>query len=106
LELLAKTTIQNKQIKHMKVYTKTGDTGTTSLLRDSRTERSYRIESYGTVDELNSYIGPVRDQEMNTHYKDTLAEIQDRLFTIKYTGDTSRKKVKKNGELRLKTWES
>jgi cob(I)alamin adenosyltransferase len=37
-----------------------------------------RIESYGTVDELNS----VRDQEMNTHYKDTLAEIQDRLFTI------------------------
>jgi cob(I)alamin adenosyltransferase len=43
---------------------------------------------------------------MNTHYKDTLAEIQDRLFTIKYTGDTSRKRGEKNGELRLKTWES
>jgi cob(I)alamin adenosyltransferase len=39
---------------------------------------------------------------MNTHYKDTLAEIQDRLFTISHTGDTSRKKRKKNGELRLK----
>jgi cob(I)alamin adenosyltransferase len=65
----------------MKVYTKTGDTGTTS--GGTRVPKDHiRIESYGTVDELNSYIGLVRDQEMNTHYKDTLAEIQDRLFTI------------------------
>jgi cob(I)alamin adenosyltransferase len=65
----------------MKVYTKTGDTGTTSLFEGLVPKDHIRIESYGTVDELNSYIGLVRDQEMNTHYKDTL-EIQDRLFTI------------------------
>ncbi len=41
-----------------------------------------RIESYGTVDELNSYIGLIRDQEIDLHYKEVLIEIQDRLFTI------------------------
>jgi cob(I)alamin adenosyltransferase len=56
----------------MKVYTKTGDTGTTSLFEGLVPKDHIRIESYGTVDELNSYIGLVRDQEMNTHYKDTL----------------------------------
>ncbi|MFQ3174952.1 MAG: cob(I)alamin adenosyltransferase, partial [Flavobacterium sp.] len=67
----------------MKVYTKTGDKGTTSLFGGTRVPKDHiRIESYGTVDELNSYIGLVRDQDMNTHYKEILAEIQDRLFTI------------------------
>jgi cob(I)alamin adenosyltransferase len=66
----------------MKVYTKTGDTGTTSLLEGRVPKDHIRIESYGTVDELNSYIGLVRDQEMNTHYKDTLAEIQDRFLPL------------------------
>jgi cob(I)alamin adenosyltransferase len=49
----------------MKVYTKTGDKGTTSLLSTRVPKDHIRIESYGTVDELNSYIGLVRDQEMN-----------------------------------------
>lgn len=67
----------------MKIYTKTGDKGQTSLLGGTRISKSHpRIESYGTIDELNSYIGLVRDQEVNTHRRDLLKEIQDRLFTI------------------------
>ena len=51
----------------MKVYTKTGDKGTTSLFGGTRVPKDHaRIESYGTVDELNSYIGLIRDQEINT----------------------------------------
>jgi len=88
----------------MKVYTKTGDTGTTSLFGGTRVPKDHiRIESYGTVDELNSYIGLVRDQEMNTHYKEILVEIQDRLFTIgAILATPPEKEIKKNGELRLK----
>ena len=88
----------------MKVYTKTGDTGTTSLFGGTRVSKDHmRIESYGTVDELNSYIGLVRDQEMNSHYKEILVEIQDRLFTIgAILATPPEKEVKKNGELRLK----
>ena len=57
----------------MKVYTKTGDTGTTALFGGTRVPKDHiRIESYGTVDELNSHIGLIRDQEMNVHYKDIL----------------------------------
>ena len=87
----------------MKVYTKTGDKGTTSLFGGTRVPKDHiRIESYGTVDELNSYIGLVRDQEMNVHYKDILAEIQDRLFTIgAILATPQEKEVMKNGELRL-----
>ena len=67
----------------MKIYTKTGDTGKTSLIGGTRVSKSHlRIECYGTVDELNSYIGLVRDQEIAGHYKSILKEIQDRLFTI------------------------
>ena len=67
----------------MKIYTKTGDKGTTSLIGGTRVAKSHlRIESYGTVDELNSYIGLVRDQEVNKGRADILKEIQDRLFTI------------------------
>ena len=67
----------------MKVYTKTGDKGETSLIGGTRVKKSHlRIDSYGTVDELNSYIGLVRDQEVNANRKDLLKEIQDRLFTI------------------------
>ena len=54
----------------MKVYTKTGDKGTTALFGGDRVPKHHiRIESYGTVDELNSHIGLIRDQEMNAHYK-------------------------------------
>lgn len=67
----------------MKIYTKTGDQGTTSLFGGKRVSKSdLRIDSYGTVDELNSYIGLLRDQEVNEVRKHVLIEIQDRLFTI------------------------
>ncbi|MBD1394951.1 cob(I)yrinic acid a,c-diamide adenosyltransferase [Mucilaginibacter glaciei] len=67
----------------MKIYTKTGDKGYTSLIGGTRVPKHHlRIESYGTVDELNSYIGLIRDQELTGHDKDILKQIQDRLFTI------------------------
>lgn len=67
----------------MKIYTKKGDTGNTGLIGGTRIlKSSLRIESYGTVDELNSYIGLIRDQEISQVYIDQLIEIQDRLFTI------------------------
>ena len=67
----------------MKIYTKTGDGGTTSLFGGKRVSKAdLRIDTYGTVDELNSFIGLVRDQEVNAKRKDILIEIQDRLFTI------------------------
>lgn len=87
----------------MKVYTKTGDSGTTALFGGTRVPKDHiRIESYGTVDELNSYIGLIRDQEMNQHFKDILIEIQDRLFTVGAILATPvEKEVLKNGEKRL-----
>lgn len=67
----------------MKIYTKTGDQGTTALFGGKRVSKAdLRIETYGTVDELNSFLGLVRDQEVNHNRKDELIEIQDRLFTI------------------------
>ncbi|HEY9535585.1 MAG TPA: cob(I)yrinic acid a,c-diamide adenosyltransferase [Mucilaginibacter sp.] len=67
----------------MKIYTKTGDKGFTSLIGGTRVPKHHlRIESYGTVDELNSYIGLIRDQDIARQDKDFLKEIQDRLFTI------------------------
>jgi cob(I)alamin adenosyltransferase len=67
----------------MKIYTKTGDQGTTSLLGGTRVPKSnLRIDAYGTVDELNSYIGLLRDQAVNEKRTDLLKEIQDRLFTL------------------------
>ncbi len=67
----------------MKIYTKTGDKGTTALVGGRRVSKGdTKIESYGTVDELNSWIGLVRDQPINESRRDTLKEIQDRLFTI------------------------
>ena len=67
----------------MKIYTKTGDQGKTSLFGGSKVSKAHlRIESYGTIDELNSYIGLVRDQEVNKGRKEELVEVQDRLFTI------------------------
>ena len=67
----------------MKIYTKTGDKGLTSLIGGTRVPKyDLRIESYGTVDELNSYIGMIRDQDIEATQKDLLKEIQDRLFTI------------------------
>lgn len=67
----------------IKIYTKTGDKGQTSLIGGTRIPKfDIRIEAYGTVDELNSNIGLVRDQEIDEHSKTILIEVQDRLFTI------------------------
>jgi cob(I)alamin adenosyltransferase len=67
----------------MKIYTKTGDKGVTSLIGGTRVPKFHlRIEAYGTVDELNSHIGLIRCQPMDRHYEQVLKEIQDRLFTI------------------------
>jgi cob(I)alamin adenosyltransferase len=66
-----------------KIYTKTGDKGGTSLIGGVRVPKSHiRIESYGTVDELNSYIGMVNDMCQSRQITDWLREIQDRLFTV------------------------
>jgi len=67
----------------LKIYTKTGDAGLTSLIGGTKVLKSnLRIESYGTIDELNSYIGWVRDLLTDEQSKEMLGEIQDRLFTI------------------------
>ena len=67
----------------MKIYTKKGDTGQTALFGGSRVPKHHvRIETYGTVDELNSWIGLLRDQQAFGPYAAVLLEIQDRLFTL------------------------
>jgi cob(I)alamin adenosyltransferase len=67
----------------LKIYTKTGDLGKTSLIGGTKVSKSnIRIETYGTVDELNSYIALVNDNCDDEHSKNILKEIQDRLFTI------------------------
>jgi len=87
----------------MKVYTKTGDKGTTALFGGTRVPKHHiRIESYGTVDELNSYIGLIRDQEIDPHAKETLIHIQDKLFTVGAILATDPEKATlKNGKERL-----
>lgn len=67
----------------MKIYTRKGDSGKTSLIGGSRVSKhDLRIESYGTVDELNSYIGLIRDHEIGKDARESLLIIQDRLFTL------------------------
>lgn len=81
----------------MKIYTKTGDKGETSLLGGTRVPKYHlRIEAYGTVDELNSHIGLIRDQNINKNDKDVLLEIQNTLFVIgsHLAKDPEKEKVK------------
>ncbi|MFO7719709.1 MAG: cob(I)yrinic acid a,c-diamide adenosyltransferase [Gillisia sp.] len=87
----------------MKIYTKTGDNGTTSLFGGTRVPKHHiRIESYGTVDELNSHIGLVKDQEIQAETLEILNRIQDRLFTIGSTLATEPEKATlKSGKPRL-----
>ena len=67
----------------MKIYTKSGDKGTTSLIGGTRVPKyDLRIESYGTVDELSAWVGLIRDQEIDKEIVVNLIEVQDRLFTI------------------------
>lgn len=87
----------------MKIYTKTGDKGTTALFGGTRVPKHHiRIESYGTVDELNSHLGLIRDQDIHQDYKDLIVGIQDRLFTVGAILATDPEKaVLKNGKERL-----
>ncbi len=87
----------------MKIYTKTGDNGTTALFGGTRVPKHHiRINSYGTVDELNSWLGLVRDQEIAAQAKETLAIVQHKLFTVGAILATEpQKAVLKNGKDRL-----
>ena len=87
----------------MKIYTKTGDKGTTALFGGTRVAKHHiRIESYGTVDELNSHIGLIRDQEIDAKSKEILVHIQDRLFTLGAILATDPEKtILKSGKERL-----
>lgn len=67
----------------MKIYTKKGDQGKTGLIGGTRiSKHDVRIEAYGTVDELNSYLGLLRDKSFSEKSKEELIFIQDRLFTM------------------------
>ena len=87
----------------MKIYTKTGDKGTTALFGGTRVPKHHiRIESYGTVDELNSHIGLIRDQNIDVQSKDILINIQDKLFTVGAILATDpNKAILKSGKERL-----
>jgi cob(I)alamin adenosyltransferase len=67
--------------KENKIYTKGGDKGETSLLGGTRVSKSHdRVEAYGNLDELNSFIGLIRDQDIDTRYRDVLIRVQKNLF--------------------------
>jgi cob(I)alamin adenosyltransferase len=88
----------------MKIYTKTGDDGTTGLFGGTRVAKHHiRIDSYGTVDELNSWLGLIRDQKIDPIYQQQLITIQEHLFTVGAILATDpEKEVLKNGKERLK----
>lgn len=87
----------------MKIYTKTGDKGTTALFGGTRVAKHHiRIDSYGTVDELNSWLGLIRDQDIDASLKETLTLIQSKLFTVGAILATDPEKILlKNGKERL-----
>jgi len=87
----------------MKIYTKTGDKGTTALFGGTRVPKHHlRIESYGTVDELNSYIGLVRDQNIDENSIHSLIRIQNELFTLgAMLATPPEKEILKSGKERL-----
>ena len=80
----------------MKVYTKTGDKGETSLFGGARVSKGHlRIHAYGTVDELNSYIGLLNDLSPDESRNSELIRIQDRLFTLGALLATEHEEAKK-----------
>ena len=87
----------------MKIYTKTGDKGTTALFGGTRVPKHHlRIESYGTVDELNSHLGLIRDQNIDVKAVESLIRIQNELFTLgAMLATPPEKEVLKNGKERL-----
>ncbi len=81
----------------MKIYTKKGDQGKTSLIGGTRVLKHHnRIDAYGTVDELNSFIGLIADQQIDSRSKDILIQIQNKLFTVgsKLASDPEKSKMK------------
>jgi cob(I)alamin adenosyltransferase len=87
----------------MKIYTKTGDKGETSLFGGTRVPKyNLRIEAYGTVDELNSYLGLIRDQQIDHHSTEILISIQNKLFTLgAMLATPPEKAILKSGKERL-----
>ena len=70
-------------MKKSSIYTKTGDKGTTSLVGGSRVDKTHiRLEAYGTVDELNSFIGLLVCEVTDTELKDFLLFVQNKLFVV------------------------
>jgi cob(I)alamin adenosyltransferase len=67
----------------MKIYTKKGDKGESSLLGGTKVRKdNIRLEAYGTIDELNAYIGHIHDQKISENHKDILLKIQNQLFNL------------------------
>ena len=67
----------------MKVYTKKGDLGKTQLLGGSIVSKNHiRLECYGSIDELNAFIGNIYDQQLNKQHKSILLTIQNQLFNL------------------------
>ena len=67
----------------MKIYTKKGDKGKTQLLGGSMVDKNHiKLECYGTIDELNAFIGNIYDQDIRTFHKDILFNIQNQLFNL------------------------
>ena len=80
----------------MKIYTKTGDKGKTSLFGGTRVPKYHlRIEAYGTIDELNAYIGLLRDQKIDKHTSEVLFKIQNELFKLLKNKTTNNKYFQK-----------
>lgn len=95
--------LSSLKLKKMKIYTKTGDTGSTALFGGTRVKKyNLRIESYGTVDELNSYIGLIKDQDISDINKSCLLKIQNELFTLgAMLATPAEKETLKSGKQRL-----
>lgn len=87
----------------MKLYTKTGDKGETSLFGGQRISKSHlRIDAYGTVDELNSYLGLIRDQDIDSNHKKFLIKIQHELFVLgAFLATPPKDEFLKNGKSRV-----
>lgn len=88
----------------VRIYTRTGDKGTTALFGGTRVPKYHiRIETYGTVDELNTHIGMIRSGEISQEHQGMLIKIQGNLFTLGSELATDPAKAKmRNGEERLK----
>ena len=96
----------------MKIYTKKGDGGETSLFGGTRVTKDHpRIEAYGTVDELNSFLGLLRDEIGDSKWKENLIDIQRQLFSVgaslaaeKETQQYKIPSVSEDDVLRMEDW--